>query len=188
MYVTDNVSNTLCFLYAAGAPCSSPEYWCHISPNNYAQIEIGEEGPAKVVCTIPYSNGYDIRIINHFGQDVRRDPALRNYVKQVMNPLSNPIQHTHNKSFHLEIYRPKEKHLQEKLSVIQCIGILRYTSYPCRTSLINIQFTEEAGMQNCLITVIKLAITYNIIYNAIFSIYLLVAIEYIIITMRIPCL
>ena len=106
---------------------------------------IGEEQPAKVVCTIPYSNGYDIRIINQFGKDVRRDPELRNYVKQVMNPLSNPIQHTHNKSFHLEVYRPKEKDAREKLKVIQCIGILRHSRHPCRTALINIHFTEEVG-------------------------------------------
>ena len=153
--ITDNLNqwqlNFICFLHdAAGEPCRSPEYWCHISPNNYAQIEIGEEEPAKVVCTIPYSNGYDIRFVNQFGKDVRRDPELQNYVKQVMNPLSNPIQHTHNKSFHLEIYRPNEKHLQEKLSVIQCIGILRYRHHPCRTSLISIHFTEEVGMQKLL--------------------------------------
>ena len=156
-YIATDNSSKILFLHsipAAGAPCSSPDYWCHLSPNYYAQIEIGEDSPAKVVCTIPYTNGYDVRIINQFGKDVHRDrelgPVLREYVKLVMNPLSNPIQHTQNKSFHYEIYRPKEKHLQEQLSIIQCIGIMRRTRHPCRTSLINIQFTdsEDIGKQN----------------------------------------
>ena len=142
----------ICLLHAARPPCKSPEYWCHISPNDYAEIEIGEEQPAKIVCTIPYINGHDIRVINQFGNEVRRDPELRDYVKQVLNPLSNPIQHTHNKSFHLEIYRPKDEHVQEKLRVIQCIGLLRGSTHPCRTSLINIHFTKEEGMKSITLT------------------------------------
>lgn len=160
------MNKTLCSLHAAGESCSSPEYWCHISPAHYPQIEVGEDNPAKVVCTIPYSNGYDTRIINQFGRDVRRDPMLRSYVKLVMNPLSNPIQHTHNKSFHFEIYRPKEKHLQDKLSVIQCIGILRHAGNACRTSLINIHFTEEVGKKN-IITIVIVTTMHGLLDSAI---------------------
>ena len=92
--------------------------------------------------------GLNVFFVNQFGKEIRKDAELSNYVKQVMNPLSLPNQHTHNKSFHIEISRPKEIHIRENLKAVHCIGILRGLRNPCRTSLVNIRYTQdEPGMK-----------------------------------------
>lgn len=112
--------------------------WCTISPNNYIPVEVSKTQPGRITCTISKDNGLDIRIINQFGEDVRRDPVLTEYIK----PVSNRVGPT-EKSYDLDIAWPQESEIQNRLKILQCIGLFSQSRYPCRTSLVNIQFVKE---------------------------------------------
>ena len=59
-------------------------------------------------------------------------------------PVSNKVNPT-NKSYELDIVWPEATEIQGRLKIIQCIGLFYGSRHPCRTSLVNIQFTREKG-------------------------------------------
>ena len=121
----------------AAQDCSNAENWCKLSPPSRTLLEVSKNHPGRITCIIP-DNGLDIWIVNQFGQRVRRDAALQQYVTHV----STDIKPT-NKSFELEISWPEDSEIQERLKILQCIAFFYQAKHPCRTSLVNIDFTKE---------------------------------------------
>lgn len=136
---TDGVAGQL----ECSGSCSIENYWCDISPRGYAKIDVSEEQPGRIVCTIPYTTGQNILVLNQFGVEVRYDSVLSQYVQQVQ-PLSNS-QHTDNRSYHLDVHRPADVSIQEKLQFIQCVAVFHETTQLCRTSVVNLHFINNQG-------------------------------------------
>ena len=84
--------------------------------------------------------GQDVWIVNQFGLRVRRDKTTKDYITQISNDIKSE-----SKSFELEITLPEDKEIQGKLKVLQCIAFFYQATYPCRTSIVNIQFVDEEG-------------------------------------------
>ena len=136
--------NVLLFINTAQDCNNNAENWCKISPNNYHVIEVSKDQPGRITCTIPHPKGLDIRIINQFGEEIRVDSSLKGHVTQMSPTISLT-----NKSYEFEIDWPQESEIQERLRIIQCIGLFFGSRYPCRTSLVNIQFAK-GGYSMCL--------------------------------------
>lgn len=134
--------------------CSIENYWCDISPRGYAQIDVSEGHPGRIVCTIPYTTGQDILVVNQFGVEVRLDTVISQYVRQVQMPAGT--EHTDNRTYHLDVHWPADIDTQDKLRFIQCIAIFHGTTRLCRTSIVNLHFVNERGtinVEHCCILV-----------------------------------
>ena len=129
-------------LQECSSSCSIENYWCDISPRGYAQIDVSEGHPGRIVCTIPYTTGQDILVVNQSGVEVRT--ALPQYVQQVQMPAGT--EHTDNRTYKLDVFWPADIETQDKLRVIQCIAIFHGTTRVCRTSVVNLRFINEQGI------------------------------------------
>lgn len=107
-------------------------------------MDVSEGHPGRIVCTIPYTTGQDILVVNQFGVEVRVDPVLSQYVQQVQ--MAPNTERMDNRSYHLDVRWPADIDTQDKLRLIQCIAIFHGTTRLCRTSVVNLHFVNEQGM------------------------------------------
>lgn len=107
-------------------------------------MDISEGHPGRIVCTIPYTTGQDILVVNQFGVEVRLDSVLSQYVRQVQMPAGT--EHTDNRSYPLDVHWPADIDIQDQLRLIQCVAIFHGTTRLCRTSVVNLRFINEQGM------------------------------------------
>lgn len=112
---------------------------CDISPGGlYAKLNVSEEHPGRIVCTIRNLPGSNAVIVNQHGTEVIDHQNLSNYLE-----FHNERTDT-NISYHLNITWTQDRRIQEELKVIQCIASFPHCSNdPCRTSIVNISFVEK---------------------------------------------
>ena len=136
--------------------CAIENYWCNINPVGYSQVSVSAEQQGRISCSIPNQTGQDILLFNHYGDDVRTDPLLSNYIQQF--PVSvNSIENVRIYSFNISW--SGDSTVQDKFRVLQCIGIFHGTTQTCKTSVVNIQFENSQGIYHqssavCLLVII----------------------------------
>ena len=142
-------ARTLCYLHA-GVLSSCPGSSCSISP---ASVNVSEDRPAVIVCTIPNLSGSTAGFINQLRHDIPNGssiPDLHNYANVTAYTDSSAEYFT----YHLTISWTDDSKVREQLSVIQCVANFQCpqiltSSPPCFTPSVTVNFVErepEEGM------------------------------------------
>ena len=73
-------------------------------------------------------------------------PILKNYVRQTSDPSSVPqnVQESDSdvSNYDLEVSWTLDTDIQERLKILQCKALFHQTNYVCKTSVVNINFTQ----------------------------------------------
>ena len=129
------------------SPCAGKplcrETWCQITPQ-YTTIYVKEGQSEQIVCSIPDISGSTVEFVNQYGHGIVHTRGLKdvsNYVSfSRLSPTTDNVTR-----YQLNITWTDDVLVREQLKLLQCIANFQGRTNPCRTSVVFVDFEEDAS-------------------------------------------